>query len=165
MLNIIIETAQYFVNTYPNIKKVGLLSTLGTLNSKIYQTTFLKYGIEVVLLDHNLQIKIHQAIYGIKAGYISNSDIEELTHKNKLNQIYTKFNANINNFEITSPQNLIIEALNNIKDQGITHTILGCTELPLAIDQNNCKGQILIDPNKLISYSLINYCLESITNI
>ena len=42
LLNIIEETARFFALTYPAVKEVGLLATLGTLRTQIYQETFNK---------------------------------------------------------------------------------------------------------------------------
>jgi aspartate racemase len=163
LLNIIEETARFFSLTYPAVKEVGLLATLGTLRTQIYQETFNKFGIKIVSCDDPIQLRVHQAIYGVKAGYITlfdDEDEDEQLHLNHLYQIYARHSPNKSSIKPVAPQQL---ALDNIQAKNVQHTILGCTELPLIINQKLYKNHVLIDPNSIIADSAINYCsmLES----
>lgn len=87
------------------IKKAGLLATDGTIQSGIYAKELQKYGIEVVKPDTDGQKNVMDMIYsGVKAG-LAEYDTTEIRR--------------------------VIE---NLLDIGAEILILGCTELPLAMD-------------------------------
>lgn len=90
------------------IKKAGLLATDGTIQSGIYEKELRKYGIEVIKPDAEGQKNIMDMIYnGVKAG---------------LDKYDTKD---------------IIRVIEKIFESGAQILILGCTELPLAMDMYN----------------------------
>lgn len=155
VLNIVEETVLYFTSNYPNIKAISLLATLGTLNSKIYQNAFARHGIIIKLCDSAMQVKVHQAIYGIKAGYISKS-LRMVENKCNLYKIYKSFDNNLNISEVKSPRRIILDALESIKSKQIQHVILGCTELSI-IAKHYKKTNQLIDPSKIITESAVKY--------
>lgn len=87
------------------IKTVGLLATEGTINSRIYQNVFLKMGINIIEPDKEEQSVITDLIYnGVKAG----------------NRDYDITDAKV--------------VMRNILERGAETLILGCTELPVAMD-------------------------------
>ena len=87
------------------IKKAGLLATEGTIKSKIYQNVFEKAGIELVKPNKKEQAYVMDVIYsGVKAG---NKD-----------------------YDVTDMKKVIDRLLNS----GAETLILGCTELPVAMD-------------------------------
>lgn len=59
--NLISDTVNYLNNK--NIKKVTLLATTGTLETKLYQNYCFKYGIECKLLDEEYQRKLMDIVY------------------------------------------------------------------------------------------------------
>ena len=73
VINMIEETASFLYNHNDLIKKVGLLSTSATLQKGLYHKAFDKYKVEVVTPGLMYQNNIMQAIYGIKAGFIDNT--------------------------------------------------------------------------------------------
>ncbi len=88
-----------------NIKKVALLATEGTVNSGIYQKVLKEKEIEFILPDSCEQKTITDLIYkGVKSG---NKD-----------------------FDISGVKN----ALDNMMEKGAQVLILGCTELPVAME-------------------------------
>ena len=87
------------------IKTVGLLATEGTINSGIYQDVFMKMGIEMIVPDEDGQIAITNLIYnGVKAGK--------------------------KDYDVTSAR----EVMQNMIEHGAETLVLGCTELPVAVD-------------------------------
>ena len=90
------------------IKKAGLLATQGTVNSNIYQNILKKYDIDVVVPDANGQRAITDLIYkGVKSG----------------NKDYNTSNVKT--------------VLDNMIKNGAQILILGCTELPVAMEMYN----------------------------
>lgn len=111
-LNMIEETAKYICNK-GETTSVGLLSTEGTINAKVYDTIFNKHDINIVKLSNENQQYITDIIYGIKSG-----------------------NTNIN----TEKFNNIIE---EFKIRGIDTSVLGCTELSTAYIMLNLEGNYI----------------------
>ena len=87
------------------IKKAGLLATEGTIKSKIYQKVFENAGLELIKPNKKEQAVVMDVIYsGVKAG---NKDYDVTDMKKVINRLF---------------------------DMGAETLILGCTELPLAMD-------------------------------
>ncbi|MGE5627367.1 MAG: aspartate/glutamate racemase family protein [Solirubrobacterales bacterium] len=123
-INMIEEVAKKIKKISPDIIKVGLLATEGTCQAGVYDKELKKYGIEVVKLNEEYQNKISNLIYGIKAGQIRFS-IDDI-------------NSIISFFE----------------SEKVDTVILGCTELPVAFQMMNIKGNF-IDPTKILAQSAI----------
>lgn len=102
------------------IQKVGLLATEGTVNSGIYQDVFAKGGIEIVLPNKQGQDAIMDLIYGgVKAGKTD--------------------------YDVTKVRKVMEDML----DRGAQTLILGCTELPVAVDMygldyNTCDPTLML---------------------
>ncbi|NQU98745.1 amino acid racemase [Candidatus Woesearchaeota archaeon] len=123
-LSMIEETVFFVKNNYPDMKMIGLLATTGTVETGIYTNAFRKEGIEIVTLDQfNQEGLVMEAIYGsrgIKSG-----------RKNV-------------------PRIFLLKAVSKLLKRGAEAIILGCTEIPLALEQKhvNC---ILINPTKILA--------------
>ena len=90
------------------IKKAGLLATEGTIKSKIYQSVFENSGIDLVLPDEKELKVVMGLIYnGVKAGN--------------------------NDYDVTDTKKVI----DSLLERGAETLILGCTELPVAMDMYN----------------------------
>lgn len=101
VINMITETAKVCVEK--GYKKVGVLATTGTCNTRTYDRELQKFGIESIYPDEEGQKKVMEIIYGqVKAG--------------------KKINASI-----------IDQTLKRMEMKGAQAFILGCTELPFAI--------------------------------
>jgi len=91
------------------LQKLALLGTKFTMEKDFYKTILKKYGIDIIIPDVDDREQIHQIIY------------QELVHgiiKNASREAYKR----------------IIKDLENKGAQGV---ILGCTEIPLLIQQND----------------------------
>ena len=92
------------------VKKAGLLATEGTIKSKIYQNVFENSGIELLKPNKKEQADVMDVIYnGVKAG---NKD-----------------------YDVTNMKKVIDKLL----DRGAETLILGCTELPVAMELYNLR--------------------------
>jgi aspartate racemase len=123
------EVGKYIKKEHPKIKKVGLLSTIGSYKSEIYSKTLKNNNITIITPTKNIQKDlVHSAIYNIK----SQSDPITNIAKNKL-----------------------INAIKYLKTKGAEVIILGCSEISLAFNDKNNYGIILIDPTDILARSLI----------
>ena len=115
-----------------NKKRLGLLATIGTHNTRLYQEYFnANDNYELLEPDDQGKKSIHEAIFnenfGIKAhSYNIKSEARER----------------------------IREEINNFIKKGAEAVILGCTELPLAVDPSEFSIP-LIDPGLLTARKLI----------
>ena len=133
-LNMIEETANFILNKYPQIKKIGLLATKGTCSSGVYDDVFREYGIELVKPYEEEQKHVTDFIYGIKEG----------VGDEKLTGFYKTVEA--------------------MEKQGARLFILGCTELSVAYEKYQLKGNF-VDPLSIIAMGAIEFAGKEVINI
>ena len=121
ILNMIEETAKETQQIIPQIKKVGLLASIGTYKTEIYHKHFKKFNIEVISPEEKDKEGVMKIIYAVKAGNLSN-DVK----------------GNI--FKIA--QKLI--------NKGAEAIIAGCTEIPLILKEGDVSVP-LIDPTQVLA--------------
>ena len=140
ILNMIEETGKYLKENFSGTKKIGLLSTSGTRNTKVYQQILQPLGFEIVQVTENKQAELHDTIYnpdwGIKA-------VSPVTEKAK---------------------NRFVGYAKELADNGAGAIILGCTEIPLALSEKEINGISLVDPVYILARELIkNANLEKLS--
>ena len=97
-------------------KKVGLLGTIFTMEKDYMKKDLLEAGIEVIIPENSDRELIAKRIYEeLEVGIVKESTLKEFT--------------------------TIIEKMK--KEQGIQALILGCTELPLLLNKDNCPVDCL----------------------
>ncbi len=124
VLNMIEENSRYIVNNFPKIRKVGILASKTTTNHGLYENFLNEHDISVINLPHE-QARITQIIEEVKVG----NDTDRIKNESKI----------------------LVEEL--VK-QGAEAIILGCTELPLVINQGDFRIPIL-DTNKILAKSCL----------
>lgn len=124
LLNMIELTLQHIKENNLKIKKVGLLSTEGTIKAKIYDNIFEPYDIELIKPSKENQRYITDLIYNIKED---------------------KLETDLDGFYNTIDQ---------MKEKGAMVFITGCTELSVALDLYNLKGEF-IDPMEILTREII----------
>jgi aspartate racemase len=133
IVHLIEEVAAYIKENYPQIEKVGVLSTNGTYTSNIYPLICSKYGIEVIQPAMEIQsMFVHPAIYDPYYGIKANS--HPVTERAK---------------------NDLLLAASVMARMGAEGIILGCTEIPLAVNQNRIEDSIIIDSTTVLAKALI----------
>jgi len=121
VLNMIEETAKETKKRIPQIKKVGLLASIGVYKSEIYHQHFKKFNIEIISPEEKDRGKVMKVIYAVKAG-----DLSEEVKKN------------------------IIQIAQKLVDRGVEAIIAGCTEIPLILKEGNVSVP-LIDPTQILA--------------
>ncbi len=102
VLSIVEETANFLVSK--KIKKVGLLATVPTVDSKIYNLILEKKGIKIILPNKEDQVSIGKLIKKIVLN----------KHKNK-------------------ERKLLLKIINKLRMKGAEHILLACTDLQLIV--------------------------------
>lgn len=146
LINMIEETIHSILKTDKNLGKVGILATNAVIQLGLYSTPLKKQGISIVLPRDDLQNEVHQTIYAIKKipAYI-----------NLLVNMFPGSFENQQNFNVKEVKK-ILRSLRNafiyFKNSGVTHVILGCTELSMLIfNPKDSLNTILIDPSLILA--------------
>ena len=115
-------------------KKAGLLATDGTIHTGIYSNVFKSSGIEMIVPEGDRQAAVMDIIYkGVKAGK--------------------------KEYDVTDYNNTI----QDLFDRGAETVILGCTELPLAMNLYNVKASS-IDPTMALAKAAVRFSRYNVKN-
>lgn len=132
IINMLETSAAYALEHLPHIHRVGLLATKGTYKSRVYYEYFRAgESFELIEPEPRGQERIHEAIYSEQYGIKAHS-------------------------EHIRPQarDWISYEIYRLIDRGAEAVILGCTELPLAVDAQHYTIPV-IDPGLLTARKLI----------
>ena len=123
ILNAIEEMNKYIKGNFPQVRKIGLLATSGTIKTGLYEKFINE--IEILIPDKTSQEgKVMEAIYGdngIKSGNTGDG-----------------------------PMELLRQASNDLIDRGAELIIAGCTEVGLALKAHHISKP-LIDPMDVVA--------------
>ncbi len=131
ILHMIQETKNYIEENFQGVQKIGLMSTTGTKEQRIYHDLLEPLGYEVIEVDEADQANLHDTIYNSEWGIKAVSPVSEQAK---------------NNFELYAKQ---------LQNKGAEALILGCTEIPIALPGNDFEGTPLIDPMRALARALV----------
>jgi aspartate racemase len=131
LLSIVKATSQEVVRR--KLKRPGLFGTGFTMNSSFYQDTLMTMGIEVMMPD-----KIDKELID--------------------NKLFTEIELGIIRDDTRKLYIRIIEKM--VAEKHIDSLILGCTELPLILNENTYAGIPMLDTTNIHVDSIVNYCRE-----
>jgi aspartate racemase len=103
--------AEHLLNRYPEVKTAGLLATSGTIDGGRFGGRLADYGIATVVPDTDNQAAVMKVIYKIKASQDP--------------AVRAQCKANL------------VAAATQVVEQGAQGIIAGCTEIPLALKQED----------------------------
>ncbi len=129
IINIAEETAKIVAKQ--NFKKVGLLGTRITMEQPFYKDKLSKYGIETVIPDLDDRKFIHSSILNEMALEI---------FKEETKQRYIKI-------------------INKLIDVGVEGIVLGCTEIPILIKQED-SAVPLFDTTLIHASAIVNFAIS-----
>jgi aspartate racemase len=134
ILSAVEETLDVLEANYPGTRRIGILATTGTIRAGLFQDALISAGREPVVMSDEYQDSLYMdAIYGpdgIKAGSLS------------------------------SGREKIMEAVGILAESGADAIILGCSELPLVIGQEDSKVP-LIDCMDILARKAVLRCSGS----
>lgn len=133
LLHMIHEVAHHLKAQFDTIECVGVLSTTGTFDTKIYPNILEPLGYKVVVPPRDWQEEhvnptIYDPLYGIKATGIGTEVVRQT----------------------------LFETISLLRTAGAQAIILGCTELPLAIVEAEIDGLPMIDPTVTLARAVIH---------
>jgi aspartate racemase len=133
LLHLVEETTNHIFTHFPRARRIGVLGTIGTYQSGLYEQALKNAGLEAVLPDpvvreDMIQAAIYAPGFGIKAcaGKIS-----------------------------SEARRRIYSAISHLNRLGVEGVILGCTELPLAIDEDLVDGVPMLDPARIVAAKMV----------
>lgn len=130
----IIESAVKQVKEYcPGGGRVGLMGTLGTMQTRLYQNALEEAGYEPVMLDAAGCDLIQEAISNTEYGVKACSD--PVTPRAR--------------------QSLLDAAWRLINEQKVATVILGCTEIPIAVTESRLGDIPVVDATTVLARELI----------
>ena len=134
-INMIREVLKFIQDKYKGIDRVGVLATAGTIKENVYTDELIKNNLQPITLSNNKQGElIDKSIYSKDFGIKSFS-----------NPVHESAVKNIE---------LAIESLIEKKAEVI---ILGCTEIPLAINSTSYNSVPLIYSTMILAKSLLKH--------
>lgn len=130
IVNMLAATVDHIERHWAGRPKVGLLATAGTIASGVYRQAAAGRALELIVPDARHQKDVMEAIYGeqgVKAGHVDGSCRQAL-----------------------------LRALAHLAERGARVVILGCTELPLILDQHPAypiggRTVALLDPTDILA--------------
>lgn len=112
-------------------KHLGILGTKYLMNSPVYPNALKKFRIT--------------------------SEIPEILDQDKLDKII--FEELVNGIFLEESRKFINKTIQKLAKNGCDAIVLGCTEIPLLVDPNNCPLSTL-DSTRLLARAAIKYALE-----
>lgn len=129
ILNMIEETCRTLSRDIPEARTVGLLAAAGTVRSGMYARILTKAGVRVLIPKDPEQNRIQAAIAQVKAGI----------HDQSTREI----------FESVGRQ---------LVKEGAEAIVLGCTEIPLAVDANRADYPCL-NSTRILAQAAVDWAL------
>lgn len=129
LIHIAEETAKKILET--EVRKVGLLGTKLTMEADFYKAVLNRQGIEVLIPELKDRAYLHRCI------------LNDLTQGKFTPEIKTGF----------------LKIINDLHETGAEGIIMGCTEIPMLINQNDTKT-LLFDTTLIHSEAAVNFALE-----
>jgi len=127
------EVVAYIIRTYPEAGRIGILSTNGVYQTRIYQNILEKNGLTVMLPEPEMQNNlVHRSIYDPNYGI-----------KACANPVTQKVKENLT------------AVIDFLQSRGTEIIILGCTELCLAITEATVKNMVILDSTTILARALI----------
>ncbi len=133
ILDMISETISFLQENSPEVKNVGVLSTIGTWKAGFYPELLSASGYEIEILNEAQQHRLHKEAlfnpeYGIKV------QAHPVTEK---------------------ARTVLLEGVEILEKQGVEAIILGCTEIPLGLPERKIGNTLLLDPGLILARALI----------
>lgn len=133
LLSLVTELVSFIRDRYPKVGRVAALSTNGTYRHEVLFSALGAAGFQVIRHDPDTQEKlVHDAVYRPVHGIKAQSKPVSAIAKNQ-----------------------VALACDRVVDQGAELVVLGCTELPLAVEGQTLRGAPLVDPTLVLARALI----------
>ncbi len=131
VLNMIEEACGVLKSEYPQARTAGLLATTGTVKMRLYERFLEREGLQVITPPDEEQEQVQSSIDRIKGG----------ARRDEVHPI-------------------LKPACRNLLSRGAGLVILGCTEIPLALDSTDSACPSL-NPTRILAQAAVDWALGS----
>ena len=133
ILDMVAETIAFLKESCPEVKTVGVLSTIGTWKAGFYPELLSASGYQVRTLNEEQQQHLHnEALFNPEYG------IKVQAHP-----------------VTAEARKVLLEGVDILEKQGVQAIILGCTEIPLGLPERKIGETFLLDPGLILARALI----------
>lgn len=132
ILHLIGESVTAVMGEHPGLRRLGLLATSGTLQSRLFEAYFEPRGFSILTPDQETQSAwVMEAIYAVKHGD-----------------------------PLEGPRRLIHEAAEHLRTRGAEAVLAGCTEVPLILQDGDLSVPV-IDPTWILAQAAVCRAMAS----
>jgi len=140
LVNMLKEVAEYIAERYPDVKNVGIMGTNGVFNSRVYDGYMNAAGLKALYPDEDTQYELlHPAIYDMEYGIKSGSS--PVSERARVD---------------------LLRVVRMLISEGAEAIVLGCSEIPLAVNEKAIEFVPLIDANDVLAKAIVREARESI---
>jgi aspartate racemase len=107
LINLVDETRDCICGLSPEVHKVGILASSGTIQAGVFHEVFERAKLDLIVPDDNSQEKVMDAVFGVKG----------------IKAGHTKGEAKA----------VLVDAAGELIQEGAEVIVGGCTEIPLAV--------------------------------
>lgn len=132
ILNIVDEVIRFIKENYPQVKNVGILSTVAAEKVGVYSNALVRNGLNPVSPSKEIHELVNRCIYDPSYGL--------KTFSNPPTDIARKG---------------LLKGIENLIANHAEAIVLGCTEIPLAITELVIHGKFIIDSSLVLARALI----------
>ncbi|MGA1846028.1 aspartate/glutamate racemase family protein [Deferribacter abyssi] len=130
-ISIVESVLEDIIKSDKEYRKIGLMATDGTFIGKVYHIPFEQKGLKIVDFNNDIQRKIMDSIYTLKAG------------------------------ELTKAVNIFNDVFVKIVSEDYDCLIAGCTEIPILLQYVKVDRKInIFDATESLAKHVVSYCLN-----
>ncbi len=130
------ETAHFMKATFPNAKKIGLLTITPTRKIGVFKQFFQPPNYQMIEISNEMQVELQNTVNNPNWGIKAVSPASGRARQN------------------------LVKFVRELRGQGAESIVLGCSELPLALPEKQFEGIPLIDPVLVLARALIREVAE-----
>lgn len=132
LIHMIDEVGRFLDEFHPEIRKAGILCTLGSYKTHVYANSLARHDIMIINPEGMQQQEVHDLIYDPRTGIKSIPTRARHATRSKIERIAIE-----------------------LKNAGAQAIVLGCTEIPLVIKERYLVGLPVIDPTLILARALL----------
>jgi len=130
LLNMSDEVAGFLSRSFARATGIGVLCTLGTYQTRLYDEALGRNGFSSITPDFAGKRDVHEAIYSRRHG-VKSLGVNDVA------------------------RGVILGVIKDLKTRGARAVILGCTELPLVIPEETVMDLPVIDPTLILARAAV----------
>ncbi len=133
LLHMVEEVALFVRHVFPDVAKVGVLSTVGTQLSGVYPAALGRHGLKAVTLENSEhRVLVHDSVYDPEFGVKAHAG--PVTERARAS---------------------VLEAVARVHTAEAEVVVLACTELPLAVPEPVVDGIPVVDATRVLARALV----------